>query len=276
MIIVVNSSVVASKKRKVPKIDVETIQSTCNVQDAVISKVKTSTNHLNGWKAKQFSIKLTRISTNECISTNKCYSHEKIDEIVIECKTKEQRNEKRVECDKISPEQTDEPTLRRTQRKTKALERFDSDLVSNPKPKQPKAIQIITPIQMSNIIWTELTTKSFDVQIGMVVCAKMATYWPWPAQVINIKGQKARVKFFGDLKEGNVPKFQCVPLIHCHRLIFNYIKTIDEKTRKSWYEDLATVLDASTRSNVRTFPQKKLYLQAVKDIQTYYGSEMNL
>lgn len=265
MVIVVTFSVVVSKKRKVPKIDVETVQSTCDVRDAVISQLKTTTNNLAG--VKQFSIVLTRLSTNEC------YSHEKVDEIVIESKTKERRNQKKVENDRISSEQSNEPTLRRTQRKQKSLKRFDSALVNNSKPKEPKSIQIITPIQMANIIWTELTTKSFDVHIGMVVCSKMPTFWPWPSQVINIKGKKARVRFFGDLKEGNVQIFQCVPLMHCHGLIFNYIRTIEEQTRKSWYEDLATVLDASARSNV---PLKKMYLQAVKDIQTYYGSDMNL
>lgn len=206
MVIVVTFSVVVSKKRKGPRIDVETVQSTCDVRDAVVSQLKTSTNNLTRWKAKQFSIKLTRLSTN------KCYSHEEVDEIVIESKTKDRRNHKKVENDKISSEQSNEPTLRRTQRIQKSLKRFDSALVYNSKPKERKSIQIITPKQMANIIWTELTTKSFDVHIGMVVCSKMPSFWPWPSQVINIKGKKARVRFFGDLKEGNVQTFQCVPL----------------------------------------------------------------
>lgn len=258
-----------SKKRNTPKISVEAVQSTCNIQDAVVSQLKTCTNHLNGWKAKQFSIKLTRTTTNEC------YSHEKFDEILIDNRPKEHRKQTKVENDKISSKQTDEPTFRRTQREHKPLVRFDSALASNLKPKEPKSIQIITPLQMANIIWTELTTKSSNIEIGMVVCSKMATFWPWPSQIINIKGQRARVRFFGDLKEGTVQKFQCVPLMHCHKLMYYYIRTIDEKTRKSWYEDLVTGLDPLARSAVKKFPTKKLYLQAVKDIQTHYGSDMN-
>lgn len=262
-----NSSAAVCKKRKLSKIDVETVQSTCNVKDTKLSQLEGSTNHLNGWKPKDFSIKLTKVSLSEYNSNGK------VDEIIIESNTKKRKKNKDEEDEKIS---SDEPKIRRTQRKQKALERFDSALFCNSKSKEPKSVQIITPIQMANIIWTELTTKSFDIEIGMVVCAKMPTFWPWPAQVINIKGQRVRVRFFGDLKEGNVKIFQCVPIFHCHLLIMNYLKTIEENTRKLWYPDLVAVLDASNRSKVKKFPLKKLYLQAIKDFQIYIGSEISL
>lgn len=158
--------------------------------------------------------------------------------------------------------------MRRTGRTQKVVEKYDS--TKDIQPKTNKAVHIITPVQMSNIIWRELTTKCTDVKVGMIVCAKMATYWPWPAQIINIKNKNARVKFFGDLREGNVQKFQCVPLI------YNYLRTIDDETRRCWYSDLIGSLDISSRGRVKHFPIRKLYLQAVKDVEIYFNSEVKL
>lgn len=93
---------------------------------------------------------------------------------------------------------------------------------------------VISTTQMASILWRELTLKGFEIQIGMIVCAKMTTFWPWPAQVINFQRNRTRVKLFGDLREGSVPKSQCVPFINCHHIVFNYISSIDKLTKHNF------------------------------------------
>lgn len=66
--------------------------------------------------------------------------------------------------------------------------------------------QIISQIQMTNFLWRELLSRDVEVVIGQVVCAKMSTYWPWPAIVTGFNRSRAFEKFFGDMKQGSVPK----------------------------------------------------------------------
>lgn len=158
------------------------------------------------------------------------------------------------------------PQLRRSSRK-KQVE--SESVLSSPKKEiKEKRVQIITPIQMCNILWLELSTKNYEAKVGMIVCAKMATFWPWPAQVIKITRKKARVKFFGDLREGSVDIIQCVPYPKCHNLIFNYLKSIDEAKRKLWISDLFKTLDPASR-RIHDHPLKRLFIQAVRDVEIY-------
>lgn len=149
-------------------------------------------------------------------------------------------------------------------------------LTSQQKIKQStKNNAVISTTQMSSILWRELTLKGFEIQIGMIVCAKMTTFWPWPAQVINFQRNRARVKFFGDLREGSVLKNQCVPFINCHHIIFNYISSIDKLTRDNFKKN--NVIDnLSTPRNIRNKPLKEQYLQSIKDVELYLGSENTL
>lgn len=130
--------------------------------------------------------------------------------------------------------------------------------------------QIITPTQMSNIIWAELTSKNVEICVGMLVCAKMRTFWPWPAIVLNIKGKKVRVKFFGDLREGSINKYQCVPFAECHHLVFGYVTNIQKEQRCEWYKNAFPMLNRDVKLT-KGFPQKKLYLQSLKDVEAFTG-----
>lgn len=121
---------------------------------------------------------------------------------------------------------------------------------------------------MANIIWISLTSQGFNTEIGSIVCAKMATYWPWPAQIIKLQKDKCRVKFFGDLREGTVKRLQCVPFDHCHTIIFHYLKSVDDKMRRSWATNLEQSLDPSKR-NIHNMPMRQLFLQAIRDVEMY-------
>lgn len=253
----------ACKKTKLNTIDIKSVKNNCVVDETATLKLESCQDKVNSRKSKEFRIILNKICPDDC------KVHQKFDEVEVQT-TKEHIKH----GDKINLVADNHSGLRRTGRTQKVVEKYDP--TKNIKPKTSKAVQIITPVQMSNIIWTELTTKCTDVEVGMVVCAKMATYWPWPAQIINMKNKNVRVKFFGDLREGNVQKFQCVPLINCHNLIYNYLRTIDEETRRSWYNDLIGSLDISSRGRVKHFPIRKLYLQAVKDVEIYFNSEVKL
>lgn len=117
---------------------------------------------------------------------------------------------------------------------------------------------IITPIQMTNLLWRELLTNDFKIEIGQVVCAKMSTYWPWPAIVTGFNRNRALVKLFGDMRQGSVPKVQCVPFFHCHKIIFHYVKSIDSKIKQKWQEKRIESLELPRESSIRQMSLKEL------------------
>lgn len=57
--------------------------------------------------------------------------------------------------------------LRRSQR-NKAKSAEETTTIPK-KPAIEKNNQIITPIQMSNIIWSELTSKNLEISVGVLV-----------------------------------------------------------------------------------------------------------
>lgn len=145
-----------------------------------------------------------------------------------------------------------------------------------PKTKQ-KALSIITPIQMSNILWRELTCRGFEIKVGCIVLAKMATFWPWPAQVTNLNSKRAHVKFFGDLRVGSIERFQCVPYFDFHSVVFNYLQTINEIHLIKWIKMLDNKLDEVNRPKIiRGMCLRQLYLQAVRDIEVYLKCERSM
>lgn len=75
-----------------------------------------------------------------------------------------------------------------------------------------------------------------QIQINQIVLAKMATYSPWPAKVIEIINNKAKVFFFGTNQHGQVKLNDCVAVEKCGLLISrlvtskqaNYNKAVKE------------------------------------------------
>lgn len=121
---------------------------------------------------------------------------------------------------------------------------------------------------MTNLLWRELLSRDFEVAIGQVVCAKMSTYWPWPAIVTGFNRNRALLKFFGDMKQGSVPKLQCVPFFHCDKVIFHYVNSIDDKIKQKWKENRVESLEMQ-RESIQKMSLKELYMQALRDVEIH-------
>lgn len=164
-----------------------------------------------------------------------------------------------------SAQQNDEITLRRSGRNKTFKKTEQNEPIIIP---TQKVAQIITPTQMSNIMWRELTTKNFELKIGMIVCGKMATYWPWPSQIVSFNKKKAVLKFFGDFRKGSVDKANCVPFYHCHSVVLNYIRTIPKEHLEKWLNELDVDMNPEKRKNM---PIRQLFLQSIKDVEITLG-----
>lgn len=134
-----------------------------------------------------------------------------------------------------------------------------------------KKVEVLTSVQRAKVIWSQLITKDFSSNVGTIVCAKMRTYWPWPAQIIRIQSsKKVRVRFFGDLRQGTVDKRQIVPYKECAVVVKCYLESIPKDLRNGYMTLLHKEYDETSRSaylvnmNIRA-----LYMQAVEDIALY-------
>lgn len=131
-------------------------------------------------------------------------------------------------------------------------------------------VPIITPIQRANSIWVQLISQSFELSVGMIVCAKMKTFWPWPAQIIRFQNQKAKVKFFGDLREGCVEQKHCVPFNQCAFLAKSYIESIPTNSRNEYIKLLHSEYNVKTRPKfLKSLNIRGLYMQAIEDVGLY-------
>lgn len=112
--------------------------------------------------------------------------------------------------------------------------------------------------------------QMWKIEAGSLVCAKMATFWAWPAQIIRFDNKKAYVKFFGDLRRGCIEKTQCVPYHLCQTVIFNYIQSMDQKKVDEWEKKLDYELDEGNRNQIiKHMSIRMLFLQATKDIELF-------
>lgn len=128
---------------------------------------------------------------------------------------------------------------------------------------------IISATQMSTILWRELTMRFTELSVGMIVCAKMSTFWPWPAQIVRFQRDRVYVKFFGDLRTGSVPKNQCVPYPHCQNIIQNYVSSIDNKTKEVFKKNIIDNLTKSRNDFLKKMSLKVTYLQSLRDVEIY-------
>lgn len=175
--------------------DVQNIKSTCNIEQNSLTTLR------NGIKASK-SKHLETIIIKKLSIPLKNWTEDEI-QIVTQQK----------EC----PKETIE--LRRSERHSiKSTTKTPPQSI--PIPASRKQLRPITPLQTANILWKKLVDTKIEVKIGMVVLAKMSTFWPWPARILSFNKKKARVRFFGDLKEGSVNISVCVPFYLCDSLIF--------------------------------------------------------
>lgn len=71
----------------------------------------------------------------------------------------------------------------------------------------------------------------------------------------------------GDHREGTVERFQCIPIIYCHTIVFNYVNSIDQPTKEKFKSVVIENLDSPRSQLVRHWNLKLLYLQSVRDIE---------
>lgn len=157
-------------------------------------------------------------------------------------------------------------SLKRSQRKI-----LEKTVTDDNKHKQVSTL--ISPTEMTNILWRSMIVKGLEIKVGMLVCAKMNTFWPWPAQVTGLFRKKARVKFFGDMREGSVNIAACVPFYNCQAIVFNYINIIDEETKKTFKKNFIDNLETPRNNLHKKVTLKNLYLQTVYDVELLAGKK---
>lgn len=83
---------------------------------------------------------------------------------------------------------------------------------------------LITPSDLTAAaLWKFLKTNVPKVAPKLLCLAKMSTFSPWPAMVLNVVGKKTEVYFFGDGKTGKVNTTEIVPFDRCAVLIKKYL-----------------------------------------------------
>lgn len=86
------------------------------------------------------------------------------------------------------------------------------------------ASSLITPSDLTvAALWKFLKTNVPTIAPKLLCLAKMNTFSPWPAMVLNVLGKKTEVYFFGDGKTGKVNTSEIVPFERCAVLIKKYL-----------------------------------------------------
>lgn len=209
-------------------------------------------------KTKELVIAVRKLSTEEIAAmTSPKENTEKI-------QAKAQNIHTKIE---IPPMKTE---LRRSQRNKNILGDIVGSSQIAPISKTPvqKQLKPITPLQTANILWQKVIGTQPSVEIGMIVLAKMTTFWPWPARIVGFSKKNARVMFFGDFKEGTVDKTLCVPFFNCDAIVYHHVQSIPIKQREDYKSKLFDSMDSSLRNHaIRMMPLKHLYLQAIRDVE---------
>lgn len=95
-----------------------------------------------------------------------------------------------------------------------------------------KPVQIKESIdhqRLANKYWTAAKKQSkssaVPLKVGQVVLARMRTYRPWPAKILNDEKKTVFwVRFYGKETEGSVPKIECVLFQDALECVQEYLK----------------------------------------------------
>lgn len=83
-----------------------------------------------------------------------------------------------------------------------------------------------------------------EILIGQLVLAKMQTYSPWPAKVMEVHNKKAVVFFFGTNNHGTVKIIDCIPIQFCGPVILRLFESKQANLRKA-IEEMKVILHLS-------------------------------
>lgn len=134
----------------------------------------------------------------------------------------------------------------------------------------------LTKVKNKDKQWKQLTTDSNEIiRLNDIVCAKMHTYQPWPARVVNIYNKSNGIKaawvlFFGTFQVGEVNISQCVPFNSCFELILNYCEGPNKSFR------VLQNLDENREDFIKTLSLKQVFIQAIRDAEIYFNLPFNL
>lgn len=98
----------------------------------------------------------------------------------------------------------------------------DKIKIKNPSKCVAKKDQLIPISTLFNRCKKDSTKQ---IEINQIVLAKMATYSPWPAKIVQIMNNKAKVFFFGTNQHGQVKVNECVAVEKCGLVISRLIAT---------------------------------------------------
>lgn len=79
------------------------------------------------------------------------------------------------------------------------------------------------------------TTDGFVLEIGTIVLAKMRSYRPWPAVILNSNGRTVFwVRFFGKGSHGSVKKIDCVPFNKSIECVLEFLKAMSSNSHDDY------------------------------------------
>lgn len=163
---------------------------------------------------KQCYVRLTKLSTEEInkmievvnINDMKQPQTTKQDSPV---KRKQRKNEKVLLHDikkKCVPDRKSPMKLRQRKKEENTLQ------VTLKLPNKSAVVKKGMNSQQANKIWKDLVKMKYQTQIGDICLAKMRSYKPWPALILNNNGRTVYwVRFFGKECHGSVKKVDCIP-----------------------------------------------------------------
>lgn len=107
-------------------------------------------------------------------------------------------------------------------------ERIKKEEVPNKKKnkKTEANLQICTLDRMPAVRLWEILKKENKIKVRKDLCclAKMRTFSPWPAMVVQPDAKMTEVYFFGDGSTGKVPTNEIVPFENCLDIVKKYFK----------------------------------------------------
>lgn len=83
--------------------------------------------------------------------------------------------------------------------------------------------------------------NNIEILIGQLVLAKMHSYSPWPAKVMEVHNKNAVVFFFGTNSHGTVKIIDCVPIEFCGPVILRLFESKQANLRKA-IEEMKVIL----------------------------------
>lgn len=91
--------------------------------------------------------------------------------------------------------------------------------------------------------------QSRPLRVNDLVMAKMRTYCAWPAQVIDVKGKRTEVYFFGTAQKGTVNTANVKLFIESHQKIRRLLPRLNPQFIKA-IREVETILEIPEENSI--------------------------